>query len=94
MISIMFSFSNLKPSKFHPGESFPLIHACKNKPHQIMAIHGNKGMMQKLMELGLPMGAKIEILQHQAGGGIVVAKGNLRIALGPAIANQVLVHPL
>lgn len=46
-------------------------------------------MNQKLMELGLPMGSEIRVLQHQPGGGVLVAKDNLRIALGSAVAAQI-----
>ena len=90
----MFNFFKTKPTTLGPEAHYPLGRARKNTPHQIVAINGSKGMMQKLMELGLPMGAKVTILQHQAGGGAVVAKGNLRIALGPAIADQVVVCAL
>ncbi len=86
---IHFSRKLKKPDR--TGE-ISLATAKINTAMKITAINLGKSLHQQLMELGLPMGSEIRILQHQAGGGTVVAKDNLRIALGPAIARQISVR--
>lgn len=70
-------------------QSFPLHLAKSGINYLITSVTTDKGMMQKLMELGLPMGSEIRVLQHQSGGGVVIAKDNMRIALGPAVSAQI-----
>ncbi len=74
--------------------SFPLQQAKSGINHLITGFTADKGMLQKLLELGLPTGSNIRVLQHQAGGGVVVAKDNMRIALGPAVTAQIQVSLL
>lgn len=90
----MLSFFKRKSINFDASEGLPVNRVRKGHSHKITKITADKGNAQKLMELGLPMGSIVKVLQHQAGGGAVVAKGNLRIALGPMIASQIIVSPL
>lgn len=90
----MFSFLKNRMHPISHEARFSLQQAKSGISHQIIGFTTDKGMLQKLMELGLPAGSKIKVLQHQSGGGVVVAKDNMRIALGPAITAQIQVSLL
>lgn len=90
----MFGFGKLKKPKSIRQENSSLNHARKGLDYKIVQFETNKGLSQKLMVIGLPIGSCVQILQHRPGGGAIIAKGNLRIALGSALAAQVTVFPL
>ncbi len=85
--------NNFNPASRCSEIRLSLHDARRDVPYLISAFDGGKEMLQKLMELGLPIGSEIRILRHQAGGGTVVAKGNLRLALGPTLASSILIIP-
>lgn len=77
------------------GESakpFPLSMASEGVPVRIHALQGGKGFSLRLTELGLNIGAQIAIVQRQ-GGGVLIARGETRIALGGGVAAKILVIP-
>jgi Fe2+ transport system protein FeoA len=87
-------FSNCYPASRRSENRLSLHDARRDVPYLISAFDGGKEMLQKLMELGLPVGSEIRILRHQAGGGAVIGKDNLRLALGPTLASSILVIPV
>lgn len=76
-----------------PPKGFPLLLANEGARVCILALHGGKGLASRLTELGLNIGAEIEIVQRQ-GGGLLVARGGSRIALGAGMAAKIQVTPL
>lgn len=77
------------------GESakpFPLSMASEGVPVRIHALSGGRGLSLRLTELGLNVGAQIAVVQRQ-GGGVLIARGETRIALGGAMAAKILVIP-
>ncbi len=74
-------------------KGFPLAMADEGKTLRILALHGGKGLAMRLTELGLNVGTEIRVIQRQ-GGGLLVARGESRIALGGGMAGKILVTPV
>ncbi len=66
-----------------PSKGFPLI----------LADEGVRVRILRLTELGLNVGSEIQVMQRQ-GGGLLIARGETRIALGAGMASKILVTPL
>jgi ferrous iron transport protein A len=75
------------------AKSFPLTMAGEDARLSVVALRGGKGLMLRLTELGLNVGAEIRVVQRQ-GGGLLVARGEARIAIGAGMAAKILVTPL
>jgi ferrous iron transport protein A len=76
-----------------PQKGFPLMMADEGAHLRIVALHGGKGLTTRLTELGLNVGSEVRVLQRQ-GGGLLVARGESRIALGGGMAAKIQVAPL
>jgi ferrous iron transport protein A len=76
-----------------PVKGFPLMMADEGACLRIVALNGGKGLTTRLTELGLNVGSDVRVVQRQ-GGGILVARGESRIALGGGMAVKILVAPL
>jgi ferrous iron transport protein A len=76
-----------------PQKGFPLMMADEGAHLRIVALHGGKGLTTRLTELGLNVGSEVRVLQRQ-GGGLLVARGESRIALGGGMAAKIQVVPL
>jgi ferrous iron transport protein A len=74
------------------AKTLPLVMASEGAPMRIHTLQGGKGLVLRLTELGLNVGAEISILQRQ-GGGLLIARGETRIALGGGMAAKILVTP-
>jgi len=74
-------------------KGFPLMMADEGVAVRILALRGGKGLSLRLTELGLNVGAEIQVLQRQ-GGGLLVARGEARIALGGGMAAKIVVAPV
>ncbi|WP_295403186.1 FeoA family protein [uncultured Thiocystis sp.] len=72
------------------AKPYPLTMATEGERVRIQSLQGGKGLMLRLTELGLNQGAELRIVQRQ-GGGLVVARGETRIALGGGMATKILV---
>lgn len=75
------------------GESakpFPLSMASEGVPVRIHALAGGRGFSLRLTELGLNVGAQVAVIQRQ-GGGMLIARGETRVALGGGMAAKILV---
>ncbi len=57
---------------------------------EIVWILGGRGMVRRLVALGLRPGSTVTVL-HQRGRGIVLSSGETRIALGGGVAEKILV---
>lgn len=69
---------------------FPLALASEGDLVRIQRLQGGHGLMKRLTDLGLNQGAELQVVQRQ-GRGLVVARGDSRIALGGGMATKILV---
>ncbi|EXJ17156.1 FeoA family protein [Imhoffiella purpurea] len=72
---------------------FPLTMASDGERVRIRSLLGGKGLVMRLTELGLNQGTELRVIQRQ-GAGLVVARGETRIALGGGMATKILVTGL
>ena len=86
------------PLRDHPevqrtGQTFPLAMAGEGERVRIQTLHGGKGLAKRLTELGLNPGTEVRVIARQ-GGGLVVARGETRLALGCGMAVKILVEAM
>lgn len=60
---------------------------------RIASINGDNQMVRRLLSLGLRVGTVINMLNHR-GKSVVIQNAGTRVALGPDIAEKLLVEPL
>jgi len=73
-------------------KTFPLSMAGEDVLVRICALRAGRGLTRRLTELGLNIGSEIRIVRRQ-GAGLLVARGEGRIALGAGMAAKILVIP-
>jgi ferrous iron transport protein A len=79
-----------------PGPSpkpFPLALANEGDRLRIHSLAAGRGLDQRLTELGLNVGGEVRVI-HRQGGGLLVARGEGRIAIGGGMAAKILVVPV
>jgi ferrous iron transport protein A len=57
---------------------------------RVQSLNAGRGLALRLTELGLNIGSELRVVQRQ-GGGLLVARGEGRIALGGGMAAKILV---
>ena len=60
---------------------------------RISSIEGGKQMVRRMLSLGLRVGTVVNMLNHR-GKSVVIQNAGTRVALGPGIAEKLLVEPL
>ena len=60
---------------------------------RIASIEGGKLMVRRMLSLGLRVGTVVNMLNHR-GKSVVIQNAGTRVALGPGIAEKLLVEPL
>jgi len=60
---------------------------------RISSIEGGKPMVRRMLSLGLRVGTVVNMLNHR-GKSVVIQNAGTRVALGPGIAELLLVEPL
>lgn len=60
---------------------------------RIAEIRGDRQTVRRMLALGLRIGSVVNVLNHR-GQGMVVSNGSTRVALGPSVADKLLVEPL
>ena len=60
---------------------------------RIASIEGGKQMVMRMLSLGLRVGTVVNMLNHR-GKSVVIQNAGTRVALGPGIADKLLVEPL
>lgn len=70
---------------------FPLSSAVAGDRLIIAALRAGKGLGRRLADLGLPVGAEIEVVNRQQGGRLVVARELTRVALGAGMTQKIMV---
>ena len=73
---------------------FPLGMAGEGEIVKIVSIIGGKNLAKRLMAMGMVEDTQLQILQRQKGTGLVLARGETRLALGAGMANKILVVPV
>lgn len=76
-----------------PPKAFPLAMAQEGARVRIQALAAGRGLDRRLTELGLNVGAEVNVVQRQ-GGGLLLARGEGRIAIGGGMAAKILVVPI
>lgn len=71
--------------------AFPLLLASEGERVRIVALGGGRGMDRKLSDLGLTIGNEVRVIRRDRDGPMVVARDDMRLALGGGIAHRVLV---
>lgn len=72
---------------------FPLGMADEDSRVRIHALRAGRALAMRLTELGLNVGTEVRIVQRQ-GAGLLVARGEVRIAVGGGMATKILVVPV
>ena len=60
---------------------------------RIASIEGDHQMIRRMLSLGLRVGTIVNMLNHR-GKSVVIQNAGTRVALGPGIAEKLLVEPL
>lgn len=60
---------------------------------RIAEIRGDRQTVRRMLSLGLRIGSVVNVINHR-GQSIVISNGNTRVALGPSVADKLLVEPL
>lgn len=71
---------------------YPLLMASEGSRVRIHGIYAGRGLAQRLTDLGLNVGGEIRVVQRH-GTGLIVARGEGRIAVGAGMAAKILVVP-
>lgn len=78
----------------HAVASFPLTCAARGETVDLVEIRAGDGMRKRLLDLGLKVGAQVRVVQEGNGGPIILAVHNdSRLALGPGMAQKIMVQP-
>jgi ferrous iron transport protein A len=70
-----------------------LLALKKGHRGRIASIEGGKLMVRRMLSLGLRVGTVVNMLNHR-GKSVVIQNKGTRVALGPDIADKLLVEPL
>lgn len=65
-----------------------LLFVKEGQEVKVVAIHGGRGVIQRLAEMGILPGVRIKVIAN-SGGPIIIALGNSRIALGRGLASKI-----
>jgi len=76
------------------SQTFPLAMASEGEWVKIDRVVGGKNLFKRLIAMGLIEETELQVLQRQKGNGIVVARGETRLALGIGMANKIMVVPI
>ena len=71
---------------------FPLVGASEGALVRIVALRAGRGLRRRLTALGLNIGTEVRVVQRE-GGGLLLARGEARLAIGGGMAVKILVVP-
>ena len=80
------------PSQRSTLTSFPLSQARPGDLVWIVGFAAGAEGLERLISMGLTRGTEVEIVNRTAGGSIMVAMANTRLALGTGVADKVYVR--
>lgn len=76
-----------------PAKLYPLCDLLTGQRARLVRIDGGHRLQRRLLALGLSVGGEIQLL-HRRGGGVVVAQGGTRVALGEGVAHKLFAEVL
>jgi len=65
----------------------PLSEMRIGQQMRLVRVDGGQRLKRRLMALGISIGGQLELVQRR-GGGVVLARGGNRVALGAGIAHR------
>ncbi|RLG53817.1 MAG: hypothetical protein DRO00_02895 [Thermoproteota archaeon] len=65
----------------------------EGKKARVIDIFGGRGMVRRLMEMGLSPGSEVIVVRNSLGPMIIEVRG-VRLALGRGLASRILVEPV
>lgn len=71
--------------------AFPLLLAAEGERVRVVAVGGGRGADRRLCDLGLAVGCEVTVLQRDQDGAMILARDEMRLAIGMGIAHRVLV---
>ena len=71
----------------------PLSEMAIGQRLRLVRVLGGNRLKRRLLALGLNVGGELEIVQRR-GGGVVLARGGNRVALGAGVAQKLYVEPI
>jgi len=91
MRTILFNNYFLAMTNLEPTTS--LLTLQNGRSARISSIEGGKQMVRRMLSLGLRVGTVVNMLNHR-GQSVVIQNSGTRVALGPGVAEKLLVEPL
>ena len=67
----------------------PLSEPAVGQRLRLVGIDGGENLRRRLLSLGLRVGGEVQVV-HRRGGGVVLARGGNRVALGHGVARKVM----
>lgn len=71
--------------------AFPLVLAAVGERVRIVATRAGRGTDRRLSDLGLTSGYEVTVLSRDSSGPMVVARDDMRLALGTGLVHRILV---
>ncbi|MCB1725128.1 MAG: ferrous iron transport protein A [Gammaproteobacteria bacterium] len=68
-------------------EAHPLNELAVGQRMRLVRVLGGQRLKRRLLALGLNIGGELEVVQRR-GGGVVLARGGNRVALGAGVAQK------
>ena len=91
MRTILFNNDYVAMTNLEPTTS--LLTLQNGRSARISSIEGGKQMVRRMLSLGLRVGTVVNMLNHR-GKSVVIQNSGNRVALGPGVAEKLLVEPL
>jgi len=74
-------------------KSFPLAMANEGETVKVIGITAGKFLVKRLIAMGIIEQTELQIIQREQGNGLIVSRGETRLALGFGMANKIMVMP-
>jgi len=81
------------PDKKPEKPAFPLAMAEEGTRVRIVELRASRKLDQRIAELALAVGTELAVQQRQSGSGLVVLRGDTRLALSGGMAHRIMVTP-
>jgi len=74
-----------------PGRVMPLTMAHIGQEVALAAMHGGRGFLHRMAEMGLTPGVRFRVMSRGAPGPFIVSLKGMRLVLGRGLAHRMLV---
>lgn len=75
------------------SDILPLNQLGAGQRARLTQINGDRQLSRRMLGLGLRRGVEVDIVQRRRNG-VVIARGETRIALGTGVAEKIMAEPL